>query len=175
MRLLMMILWTGAMLFAQEEPEAMDAPTGEMTPNLMQMMRQHGQAIQMTKDQRQTMNKWVKANWPKAGQIQKKIRMEKEKVRMMVMEGKKRKAIRKRIAEIAKMEMKLVDFRLDYREHLRKTLTGKQWRQLADIYKNRKQQVRERRNLKRNELKQKRMEVKQKRKAKRKRPGRNDN
>lgn len=103
-------------------------------PNLMQVIRRHGDQLRLSKEQSEALASWRKAHHQPMHDKVMEINALEKKMYEAAMAGKSKEEIMKMAARLQEMRQNIISTKLDCRDNMRRILNDDQYARVLKIY-----------------------------------------
>jgi hypothetical protein len=103
-------------------------------PNLMLVVKKQGDMLELSKEQKQSLDKWMEEHTPIAKKLAFGIRNGESILHEAALDGASKEMLTAMLDTILKKREEIVELKTDCRNHLREILNGEQWEKLLKLY-----------------------------------------
>ena len=104
-------------------------------PNLMIAVKKQGDKLELSKEQKQSLDEWMEEHAPIAKKLAFGIKNGESILHEAALDGASKDMLTAMLDTILKKREEIVELKTDCRNHLREILNGEQWEKLLKLYK----------------------------------------
>ncbi len=103
-------------------------------PNLMIVVKKQGDKLELSKKQKQSLDKWMEEHAPTVKKLAFSIKNGEAILHEAALDGASKDMLTAMLDTILKKREEIVELKTDCRNHLREILNGEQWEKLLQLY-----------------------------------------
>jgi 4-hydroxyphenylpyruvate dioxygenase-like putative hemolysin len=104
-------------------------------PNLMIVVKKQGDMLELSKEQKQSLDEWTEKHAPTVKKLAFSIKNGEAILHEAALDGASKDMLTAMLDTILKKREEIVELKTDCRNHLREILNGEQWEKLLKLYK----------------------------------------
>ncbi|EDN65757.1 secreted protein [Beggiatoa sp. PS] len=104
-------------------------------PNFMQVIKKHGDKLDLSEEQQQEIDAWIEKQRPVATKIALSIRDDEKVLKEAALNGASKENMTAQLDELLKKRKKIAEMKMDCRDKMRQLLGDEKWQKVVDLYK----------------------------------------
>lgn len=104
-------------------------------PGLMMVIKQHGDKLNLSEEQQQSLATWAKEHHPVVTELALEVKNGENTLHDAALEGDSKEDMMAQLETLLEKRQKIAAIKLDCRDNMRKLLNDEQWKKLIELYK----------------------------------------
>ena len=104
-------------------------------PNFMQVIKKHGDKLDLSEEQQQEIDAWIEKQRPVATKIALSIRDDEKVLKEAALNGASKENMTAQLDELLKKRKEIAEMKMDCRDKMRQLLGDEKWQKVVDLYK----------------------------------------